>query len=412
MPSPTAATDLSEGFDPWDTSHLDDPLAVYERMREVAPMYWHPERGLWFATRFADVLPILKDHQRFGSALFHQNRPQDKLAADRDDSSSVVTASFGGTMMLSEPPEHTRLRKLQVRAFSARAMKRMHAEIEAIADELLDRVEGQDGMDAMADYAAPLPIIVISRLLGVPAEHEQEFLRLSVLGHAGADPLASPEEVEACVRARGELATLVAEIIEEKRSNLGEDLISTLITAEDEGEMMRPEELVPAVVLMMEAGHLTTVHLIGNGLELFLDDPSLIARVNADPELVRPAVEECLRYAGPVHFIGRTVLEDVEIGGQTLRAGQNVVCLLAAANRDPEQFDDPGTFRIDRTPNRHLAFGQGIHVCIGSALARVEAQVAFAKLFARHPGMRRAAPPGPPATTFELRGLDRLPVLF
>jgi cytochrome P450 len=406
--SPDAAG-LEPGFDPWNPAHLDDPYAVYRRMREVDPVHWNEPRGLWFITRYDDVLPVLKDHGRLSTAVYHIEKPHmEQPPADGDRYQPFK----GSTMVTTEPPEQKRLRRGAVPAFSARAMQRIAPRIEAIADDLLEGLEGHAGMDVITEFAYPLPILAIAELLGIPDEDRKTFLEIATADQAAnpIDPQATEEVLAQAAENGRRLGVLVRQVIEKKRREPGEDLISAMIAAQ-EADHLTIGEMLDTVHLMMEAGHITTVNLIGNGLDVLLDRPADLERLRLEPDLMPSAVDECLRYVGPVHFTGRTALEDVEVGGKPIRKGECIITLLPGANRDPGMFPDPEEFVIDRAPNRHLAFGIGAHVCIGAALARLETQIAFRKLLDRFPGIHRAGEPRW-NTSFEMRGRSTLPAAF
>lgn len=405
-PSTAPSVDvLDPAFDPWDPAHLADPYAVYSAMREQAPVHFNTARGLWFLTRYDDVTPALKDHRRLSTARFHIDKPHMK---ERPADGKRYQAFTGPTMLTTEPAEQTRLRRPASPAFAARALEQLRGPVQRIADDLLDRA-GAD-FDVLADFAYPLPIMAIAELLGIPAEHQARFLALatSEKGSPGHDPDATQGALRRAAQQGAGLRDLLEDIVEHKRRHPGDDLISHLIVAEAGGDLS-PSEMTDTIHLMMEAGHITTVNLIGNGLDVLLDLDGGMDRLRDEPELAVAVVEECLRFVGPVHFTGRAVLEDVEFDGRLIPRGANVILLLAAANRDTSHLPDAEEFVLDRAPARHLALGVGAHVCIGAALARMEAQVAFATLARRLPGLHRTGPSswGP---SFELRGLTSLPV--
>jgi hypothetical protein len=370
-------------------------------------VHWNERRQLWFITRYADVMPVLKDHARLSTAVYHIEKPHmEQKPADGDR----YQAFKGSTMITTEPPEQKRLRRGAVPAFSARAMQRLGGRIEAIADELLDRLDGRDRFDVLEAFAYPLPILAIGELLGIPPEDTETFMDIATADKSAnaLDPRATELVLQRAAENGRRLGELVEHVIAKKRREPGEDLISAMVAAQ-EADHLTLGEMTDTVHLMMEAGHVTTVNLIGNGLDVLLDRLDDLARLRREPELMPAAVDECLRYVGPVHFTGRTALEDVEVGGKTLAKGECIITLLPGANRDPEAFPDPEAFVIDRTPNRNLALGIGAHVCIGAALAKIETQIAFRKLLDRYPDLRRDGQPEW-NTSFEMRGRTTLPV--
>ncbi|MFT4081139.1 MAG: cytochrome P450 [Nocardioides sp.] len=396
-------------FDPWDPRYLIDLAALYAELREREPVHWNERRGLWFVTRYDDVASVLGDRERFSCAQYNIDKPH---MVTRKEEGARYQPWSGPTMVTTEPPEQTRLRRGSARAFSVPGLQRLTGRVEAIADRLLDRLDGAASMDVIADFAYPLPVYAIAELLGVPEVDQERFLALALADREdpGHDPNATPEMLAVAASHGEELRAFVEEIIARKRLDPGEDLISALI-ASQQADGLTASETLDTVHLMMEAGHITTVNLIGNGLDLLLDHPDQWSRLRDEPELMASAVKECLRLVGPVQFTGRTAKVDVEIDGQLIRAGEAVIPLIPAANRDPRQFEDPDVFDVARNPTRHLGFGVGVHVCIGQSLARLETQIAFARLLERTPDLRRS---GDVTwnTSFELRGLTTLPVAW
>lgn len=408
--TPTIDLDvLADDFDPWNPSFIGDPYAVYRAMRTQDPVHWNRRRGLWFLTRYDDVMPALKDHKRLSTAVFHIEKPH---MEQRPADGKRYQAFKGPTMVTTEPPEQSRLRRGAAPAFSARAMERLGHRLEQIADELLDELVPRGSADILADFAYPFPIRAIAELLGIPADEQATFLALATgeKGSPGHDPRATKEALERAEQHGQQLRALVERVIARKRVEPGEDLISTMIAHEQDAKITL-SEMTDTVHLMMEAGHITTVNLIGNGLDVLLDRPETLDRMRRDPELIPAAVEECLRYVGPVQFTGRTALEDLEIDGHKIAAGECLITLLPAANRDPAAFGDPETFDIDRPRHRNLALGIGAHVCIGAALARIETQIAFRKILERLPQLERNGE-SDWGSSFELRGRTALPVRF
>ncbi|MFF0376548.1 cytochrome P450 family protein [Actinoplanes missouriensis] len=312
-------------------------------------------------------------------------------------------------MLAADPPDHTRLRRLVSAAFTARRMESLRPRIEEITRDLLDAIDGRDEADLIDTFAFPLPIQVICELLGVPAADRDDFRAWSNVIVAGSQ---SGDRLEPAIRA---MVGYILALIAERRATPGPDLLSGLIQVRDEQDRLTEEELSSMVFLLLIAGHETTVNLIGNGTYLLLRDRPRWKRLRAEPSLLPTAIEEFLRYEGPVETSTfRVATEDLEIGGVTVRAGDPVVVVLLSANRDGDRFPDADELRLDRTQNPHLAFGHGIHYCLGAPLARLEAQIAFTQLMARHPGLRLAVEPE--ALRWRpgllLRGLHELPVLL
>src|SRR5919107_2574465 len=328
---------------------------------------------------------------------------------------------FSRSIISLDPPDHTRLRKLVQPSFTGRGMEALRGSIQQIADDLLDQAERDAAergeaaperrMDLIEAFAYPFPVTVISDMLGIPRE-DRETIRGWTENLLRVDRGRVDEEVRAGLR---EFIDYLRDLFQRKRRSPTEDMISRLVHAEEDGDILDDDEVLATVFLMFLAGHVTTVNLVGNGVIALLTHPDQLAKLKADPELAKGMVEETLRYWGPVDFIGRRIAkEDVELSGTVIPTGEHATVSLDSANRDPERFANPDVFDITRADaNRHVAFGKGIHACLGAPLARVEGQVAFSTLFRRFPELRLAVPGEEVqwGRSF-LRGFARLPVLF
>jgi cytochrome P450 len=313
-------------------------------------------------------------------------------------------------MLVSDPPDHTRLRALVQKAFTPRMIDQLRPRIVTVVAELLDRMaERQGPVDLIAEFAYPLPVVVIAELLGVPAEDRVKFQEWSALLAASVDPLISSELMDRVTWAREALHAYLREIIAERRQQPRSDLISALVAVEERGDVLSEPELVVMCTLLLVAGHETTVNLIGNGVLALLRHPDQLERLRADPSLIGSAVEELLRFDAPVQLTGRIAVEPVQIEGQTIEPGQWILPLLGGANHDPAQFAEPERLDLGRNPNPHVAFGRGIHFCLGAPLARLEGQIAIGALVRR---FRTLALAGEPVRRDQitLRGLKSLPV--
>lgn len=399
-------------FNPLLPEFLADPYPFYQRLREQDPVHWNQVLGfgMWVLTRYADVMAVLRD-PRFSAQRRSADVVQEVLEIfpQEGEMSPLVRAN---TMLSSDPPDHTRMRTLVNKAFTPRAVEAMRPRIQAIVDSLLDAAQERGGMDVIADLAYPLPVIVIAEMLGVPPEDRDQFKRWSDDVVTTIEPVLSPEAQQRAQRASLELAEYFRGIVEVRRREPRDDLLSALIAAEEQGDRLTEDELYATCILLLVAGNETTTNLIGNGMLALLRHPDQLQRLREEPSLLEPAVEEMLRYESPVQLTARVALTDVEVGGRTVGRGQLVLTVLGAANRDPAQFPEPDRFDVARRDNRHLAFGHGIHYCLGAPLARLEAQVAFRSLLARFPRLEPAfeRPQWRPAVT--LRGLATLPVRF
>lgn len=308
-----------------------------------------------------------------------------------------------------DPPDHTRLRNLTQRAFTPRVVEVMRSRVAAFAEDLLGTAAGSGEVDLIEALAYPLPVLVIAAMLGVPSEDRAHFQRWSADMADSMDPMTHGPRSEAGREARNQLRRYLGGIAEQRRRRPEDDMISRLVEAEEQGDRLSKDELLDMCVLLLAAGHETTVNLIGNGINALLDHPEELERLRARPELMESAVEEFLRYDSPVQMNSRVPIEDVELGGCTLRRGQMILILVGSANRDPDEFADPDRLDIGRRTNRHLAFGRGIHFCLAAPLARMEAQIAIGRLLERFPNLRRAGDPTRrPNPVF--RGLATLPV--
>jgi cytochrome P450 len=384
-----------------DPAFQNDPHPVYARMRRTGPVRRVKlPSGLhaWLVTRYDDGRRALAD-PRLSKSI--------QAVGAASSGQPSLTAPIARHMLAVDPPDHTRLRRLVSAAFTARRIESLRPRIEEITTELLDALEGEDEADLIDAFAFPLPIQVICELLGVPAADRDVFREWSNVIVAGA--LAGDRLAPAIRELIGYIGTLLAN----RREHGGDDLLAGLIQVSEEGDRLSAEELTSMVFLLLIAGHETTVNLIGNGAWLLLRDRERWERLRADRALLPTAIEEFLRFEGPVETSTfRVATERLEIGGVTIEAGDPVVVVLLSANRDEDRFPDAGELRLDRTGNPHLAFGHGIHYCLGAPLARLEAQIAFTALLDRFPGLRLAADPDElpwrPGTL--LRGLYTLPV--
>ena len=388
-----------------------DPYPLYKRLREEDPVHWSEALDAWVLTRYDDVVAVLRDPRFSADRRRARNRlAQEAMAAAEEYGGPAARAN---TMLSSDPPEHTRMRLLISKAFLPHAVEQLRPHIQEITDELLDDVQEPGRLDILMDFAYPLSVIVIAELMGVPTEDRAQFKRWSddvvaTLGGAfGASDL-----VERGAQSGRELADYFRDVIADRRRQPKEDLVSVLVAGADRGGVLTEEQLVATCVVALIAGNETTRNLIGNGMLALLRNPAQQEKLWADPSLVETAVEELLRYAGPVQATARIPTEDVEIGGQAVKEGQVVFTIVAAANRDPAHFPDPEKLDISRQPNHHVAFGSGVHSCLGQPLARLETQIAFSTLARRIPNPRLATDDVEWGPSFILRGLKSLPITF
>jgi cytochrome P450 len=382
---PIAATPRPEpswhGADPSDPAYLDDPYPVYRRLREQHPVSLTPE-GVWRLTRYDDCLRMLR---LAGAGM---RRTDGRLPGQSPEEAAEERGQF---MLLTDPPKHTRLRKLVSKAFTPRAIAAWRPRIEAVTDELLDRVERRGEMDLIADLALPVPATLICEMLGVPVEDRDVFTEWTAdatHGLALRRGNAPPEVVARVERARNGLAGYFNQLIAARRERPGDGLLDGLIAAEEEGDRLSAEELLIQSIGLLIAGFETTIGLIGNGLVTLIRHPEQMDRLRAQPELIGSAVEECLRFSGPITWTVRILHAPERFGGFALDVNEEVAIGLACANRDPDHFADPERFDVaryaaDPAPPPHLSFGGGAHLCLGAHLARLETQIAIGKLVER-----------------------------
>lgn len=389
-----------------DPSNRADPYAVYRQILDGGPILMSESN-----------LVVFSSFQDCGDVLRHPSSASDRLkstVAQREIAKGAEPRPFGqpGFLFL-DPPDHTRLRRLAQQAFAPKRVRALEADVVAMVDDLLDQVDG-DSLDAVANLAYPLPVAVICRMLGVPIEDEPQFSRASALLAQGLDPFITftgelPDNFADRMTAGHWLRGYIAGLVEERRTAPREDLISALIAAEEDGDQLTTDEIVATCNLLLIAGHETTVNLIANAILAMQREPGHWAALAADPDRAAEIIEETLRYDPPVQLAGRTAGEEMTIGGVTVPKGDTMMLLLAAAQRDPSAFGQPDTFDPSRDDLRHLAFGHGVHFCLGAPLARLEARVALTAVTRRYPRATLAAePPYKPNVT--LRGMASLPL--
>ena len=399
-------------FDPFDPAWSSDPVPLGRALRDRAPVH-KAALGFWVFARHADCLALLRDRRASADAqhLDYSRMPEGFQPRRDPDDPLAVAVIEARPFLFRDPPDHTRLRGLVAKAFTPRMVESLRERTQQVVDELLDAALEADRVDLLADFAYPLPVRIICDLLGVPHDDQDRFKGWSTSLARGLDPdfLLTPEVMAERDDAVLQFAAYFFELLAERRRSPGDDLLSRLVAVEDDGSVLSEGEMLSTCILLLVAGHETTVNLIAGGAVALLDHPDQRRRFADQPDLQRPAVEEMLRYVSPVQLTGRSFIEDVEIGGVTVRAGDFAMLLLGTANRDAAQFPDPDRFDIARTPNNHLGFGFGIHHCLGAPLARMETRVALASLVRRAPDLALAGPVTY-KTNVVLRGMEALPV--
>jgi cytochrome P450 len=393
---------------------LQDPMAVYDRLRASGPVHravMPSGMTVWLVTdyeqaRQAMADPALSKDNKGAAEIFRRHTP-------KDDARGEFNADLSAHMLNSDPPDHTRLRNLVNRAFTTGAVRRIQPRVEQLTGDLLDAMQrkveqGAEEVDLLADFAFPLPITVICELLGVPVDDRDDFREWSNAVVSGAN--RRREHLEAAANA---LAAYIAALIDNKRQNPAEDMLSELISASEDGDRLDETELISMVFLLLIAGHETTVNLIGNGVLALLRNPDQLELLRNDPSLITNAIEEFLRYQGPLNVATfRYTAKPCTIGEVTVPKGEFVLVSLLAANRDPERYADPDQLDVTRSARGHMAFGHGIHFCVGAPLARLEGQIAVRELLARLPAIGLSAEPETLRwrESTLMRGLETLPV--
>lgn len=390
---------------------MEDPYPTYRRLQEEAPVYWSDAWDCWLLTRFAHVDAAIRNPAGFRNRVYATW--MEKIPAEnRQELSSFADYWTTSGFSQQDPPDHTRIRRVVAKALTPEALAAMRRRVEGLADSLLDEVTESGRTDLPPDFAVPLPAIAVSELVGLPPDERVQFREwtnqyLEFLGPGGLD-------VEVMRRSQAGLNSLrgwLMDLLEERRDNPRDDVLSSLVAADEAGDVMSADELVSTCVDLVTGGDDTTTNMLGNGMMALLDHPDQLESLRDDPSLMKNAVEELVRYECPFQMVFRLTTTDVEIDGTVIPEGQVVRLILGAANRDPEQFTDPDSIDIRRGHIRHLGFGFGTHYCVGQVLARSELQVSFERLLERLPNVRLAGKPvrlpsvGP-------RGFTSLPLAF
>jgi cytochrome P450 len=394
-------------FNPLAPEFIRDPYPHYARLRTTDPMHLTPF-GAFVASRHAEASLVLRD-KRFGKDFVERTVRRYGPQVMEEP----VFRSMSHWMLQQDPPDHTRLRGLVVKAFTARRVEDMRPRIQHIVDETLDRVAAQGRMDLIEDFAFRLPVTIICDMLGIPEEHREVFYTSSRNGGRLLDPVPlSRAEIDEANTGNAAAQLYFQQLFELRRHSPGDDLTTQLVQAEEDGSKLSNEELTANIILLFGAGHETTVNLIGNGLLALHRNPDQLALLKANPALITNAIEEFLRYDSSVQMTGRVALEDIaDLGGKPIPKGETVLCLLGSANRDPAVYPEhPDRLDITRPNVRPLSFGGGIHFCLGAQLARIEAEVAIATLLRRLPDIQADDVVNPKwRPTFVLRGLREFP---
>ena len=388
-------------YNPLSAEMAQDPYPTYAKLRGRDPVHRSRLMDAWVFSRFSDADAILRDHRHFSSD------PRKRVASGRRASLPRVEEP---SMLFLDPPDHTRLRALVNKAFTPRAVAALEPHIRELMTTLLDAVDDPAAFDLMEAVAKPLPVIVIAEMLGIPPEDRAQFAVWSDQRARILEPTLSPEERETADAAMRSLDEYLVPIISERKADPKDDIISALAQAEEEGDKLTEREVLIMLRLLLVAGNETTTNLIGNGVLALLRHPDQLAALREDPGLIPSAVEELLRFDSPVQVDMRSVRDDCDVNGFPLRRGDSVVMLLGAANRDPDRFEAPDRLDVRRGDQNHLAFGRGIHHCLGAPLARLEGRVVLETLIERFGSMRLLEDRPEFRNSVVLRGLHSLPV--
>ena len=394
-------------YDPASPTTLADPYPVFAELREADALHWSEPLHAYVVTRYADAVTVLRD-PRFSADRISGGLA--RLTPSAPEGVRTLMESLGLWLVFSDPPRHTRLRRLINKAFTPAAIERLRPATQEVVDTLVDALPADGNVDLIPSLANPLPAVVIARIIGVPeADHEQFKAWSDDLAAFVGGSFGSADKRDRAQRGALALGKYVREMLHHRRPSPGSDILSALIAAEERGDMLGEDEIVATCVLLLFAGHETTTNLIGNGTYALLRNPSALAALRADPASLPRAVEELLRYDGPIGAMGRIALEEVELSGGVVPAGKRVNAMVNAANRDPREFASPDALDFERSENRHIAFGIGIHYCLGAPLARLEGQLTFEALLRRFPNIELD---GEPAwnDSLSLRGLRSLPL--
>ena len=392
-------------FNPFLPDFYINPYPTYRQLQTEDPVHLSAI-GAWIITSYTDVAKALRDPRL-------SSKPSEISSySQRQQGSSLVGSFISDILFFRDPPDHTRLRRLIGKVFNTRVVEEMRPRIQEIVNELIKQIEEKGDLDIIADFAKPLPVTVISQILGIPVEDRYQLKQWSYwLGYI-FDPMKASDVSQQLTQSIVEFREYLTGLIAKRRQKPENDLITALIQARDEQDKLSEEELLVTCMLLFASGEETTVNLIGNGVLSLLRHPDQLEKLRQNPSLIQSAVEELLRYESPLQISGRTAIENIEIGGKLIKKGPPVFLILGAANRDPAQYHSPDQLDITRTNNNHFAFGDGIHYCMGAALARTQGQIAINTLVQKLPNLKLQTNKLEWRENVFLRGLKKLPVSF
>jgi pimeloyl-[acyl-carrier protein] synthase len=407
----TIAAVMSEEYTALFEGKLADPYPLYHRLRSEDPVHWSERFSSWLVTRYSDVSLVLRDPRLSANrtGVFMGQLPP-AIASGLEPLHQHLQTWLSN----SDPPRHTRLRSLVSKAFTPKLVEGMRGQIQGIVDTLLESVQSKNQMDIILDLAYPLPAAVISDMLGVPVKDREQFKQWAedIMAFTGGGALALPRIAAKAQKSLFEMYDFFGKLMRERRSQPQADLISVLTSVEEQGDVLGEEDLIGLCDQLLTAGHDTTRNLIGNGMLALLHNTDQLDKLRSDPSLILSAVEELLRFDSPLQRQTRVAKEDFELDGKQISKGQPVLAMLGAANRDPSQFSDPDSLDICRRNNGHLAFGSGIHYCLGAPLSRLEGHIAINTIVRRFPSIRLADCALEWRENMSVRGLKSLPCVF
>jgi pimeloyl-[acyl-carrier protein] synthase len=398
---------IADPLNPETPEFVDNPYPIFNRLRSEVPVWWSSRSKYWIVSTYADARSILRD-LKYEKGFHRLN--QGPAIVDLIPQVRTMKKTAKNWMLQMDPPDHTRIRSLVNKAFTPKIVNDMRDHIESIATALLDEVQSKGEMELMHEFAFPLPVMVIADMLGVPRADRNKFKRWSDSLVGALNPRRELFKVANAGSAVDELTKYLLPLVEERRKHPKDDLISLLVQAEEAGNKLTLDEVLSNCILLLVAGHETTVNLIGNAVLSLLRNQDQLSLLKDQPDLIKPTIDEVLRYESPVQIVRRVASENLELRGHKIKKDDTVIIFLGSANRDPERFENADKFQITRTDNKHLAFSEGIHHCIGASLAETEAQIASKNLFARMPNLQLKTDKVEYKMPFALRGPKALPV--
>ena len=408
----TQSTNLAIDEEPLPYAYYENPYPFYDQLRSADPVHWSDSWNCWIVTRYTDTANVLRDWKHF-SSVGKSSRFLSQLPEPLRKEIQPFEENFTTGLISSDPPQHERLRRLVQKAFAPALIADMRTHIQSIVDDLLDTIREKGRMDVINDYAYWLPSTVIAKMLGVPLQMRSQFNQwVDVINTFLGSRRPDPDDGRKAQAKLLELLDYFRRLLSERRRHPQDDLVSRLAAAEDGGDRFSEAEILATCQTLLTAGYETTMGLIGNGLLCLMRNPDQLEKLKANPSLIKNAIEEFVRYESPVQRMLRVAAEDIDLDGKQIRQGQLVAAMIGAANRDPAQFSDPDRLDIARRDNNHIAFGNGIHHCLGAPLARLEGEIAINTLLSRCPDLQCTEETPVWRENIMIRNLKSFPVSF